>query len=364
MGRPLKMQTQAQTELGVQPPAMTSKQMIDRVNDSIHGVKTIEPSVLSRTDEYGNNKNARVSSGWASDVSGVSPKQSWIDQAVADDKRKRGRGDMTSSQRQMLDAPVDSNRPNINYQALGQGRVPMGPRLEGDKPWLRREGPMPAPIIAPEPSAANSLPSPSTPAAVATIPPQKSSLQGYADRMATRSPRPIDARDEMPGDAYEASGVRVLPRTMRTPIPTAPAPSRPMSPTGVPLPQRIKYNRDTGLFNGYYDNPEEEVAMPGDARKPTGYYEKNPHAVDYNNYSRQRDAAMWERMMLLGTGSDKPEKNVNFTQSIYDLQLKHDRLEKLKRAAEDRAKQYSNEASMGGMPKGRNQYTPEQIRGN
>ena len=342
MGRPLKMQTQAQTELGVQPP------------------------VLSRTDEYGNNKNARVSSGWASDVSGVSPKQSWIDQAVADDKRKRGRGDMTSSQRQMLDAPVDPNRPNINYQALGQGRVPMGPRLEGDKPWLRREGPMPAPIIAPGSSAASSLPSPSTPAAVATIPPQKSSLQGYADRMATRSPRPIDAHDEMPGDAYEASGVRVLPRTMRTPIPTAPAPSRPMSPTGVPLPQRIKYDHDTGLFDGYYDDPEEEVAMPGDARKPTGYYEKNPHQVDRDNYDRQRLKSLWHTMWVLGAGhpleiKDPKDPNVETYQDY--VRAKADRNDKLKWDAQTRAHDYSVDASMGRKPKGRDYFMPSQIRG-
>ena len=92
--RLLAAQQQAQAGIGVQAPAMTGRQLID---------------------------NRRVSSGWASDVSGVSPRQSLIDQAVADDKMKRGRGDMTSSQRQMVDNPVDQNRPNVNYQPLSPG---------------------------------------------------------------------------------------------------------------------------------------------------------------------------------------------------------------------------------------------------
>ena len=137
----IRKQEDAQLEIGVQKPAMIGNKIdiergwkfVEDVRRDVMNEKDAPPfqaknmqsglaaPIPVRKDDEGNNLNSRVSSGWAADVSGVSPRQSLIDQAVADDKMKRGRNEMTSSQRKMVDNPVDPNRPNINYQALGAG---------------------------------------------------------------------------------------------------------------------------------------------------------------------------------------------------------------------------------------------------
>ena len=114
---------QAQTELGVQSPAITPQAVVEQPN---------APNKSPNTLDY---SNSRRSSGWMGDDS---PAKNRIDQDVKNYQRQRDRNEMTSTQRKMVDNPVApiSSGPTTSRIAWAQARL--NERMGDTTPEQRR----------------------------------------------------------------------------------------------------------------------------------------------------------------------------------------------------------------------------------